>query len=152
MNNRKNIFTQVSKGFTLIELLVVIAIIGILSTIVLTSLSQSQARGYDTKIMQQLNGFRTGAQFYFTEHGGSYGDAANCNEGMFNNVNPQEGSPGTYISAGNLPDFSELTCNSSPRQYAVKATLYSGTEYWCVDYTGASKKVSGTPSTNTFCP
>lgn len=143
MNNRK--------GFTLIELLVVIAIIGILSTIVLTSLSQSQAKGYDSKIIQQLNGFRTAAQIYFGSNGG-YGDANSCGDGMFNDVDPQNGSPAVYIAAGNLPDFTEITCTSVARQYSVKATLYSGTEYWCVDHTGASRKVTGTPSAGTICP
>lgn len=140
------------KGFTLIELLVVIAIIGILSTVILTSLTQSQARGYDTKIAQQLNGFRNGAQMYFTNNGGSYGDANSCSEGMFNSVNPQDGSPGVYISAGNLPEWSNVYCNSNMRQYAVKATLYSGEEYWCVDHTGASRRVSGSPTNATVCP
>jgi prepilin-type N-terminal cleavage/methylation domain-containing protein len=150
MNNnmKKN-----KKGFTLIELLVVIAIIGVLSTIVLTSLSQSQAKAYDTKIAQQLNGFRTGAQMYFTNHTGYAPAVTNdCTQGMFNNVDVQDGSPGVNIAAGNMPDFSVLTCNSSVTQYALKATLYSGTDYWCVDNTGASRKITGTPDNSLICP
>jgi prepilin-type N-terminal cleavage/methylation domain-containing protein len=149
MNKKK---ARSLNGFTLIELLVVIAIIGILSTIVLTSLTKTQARGYDTKIMEQLNGFRTSAQMYFTNHGG-YGPATNdCNQEMFNNVDNQDGSPGLYIASGNLPDFSQVSCVSTLTEYALKATLYSGTEYWCVDSTGASRKISGTPDSRTFCP
>ncbi len=144
MNNKK--------GFTLIELLIVIAIIGIISTVVLTSLSESQARGYNAKIMQQLNGFRTGAQVYFTNHTGYGPETNSCSEGMFNTVDPQDGSPGSYIAAGALPDFSDVYCGANDRQYAVKATLYSGTEYWCVDYTGASRKITGTPTSGVVCP
>jgi type IV pilus assembly protein PilA len=144
MNNKK--------GFTLIELLVVIAIIGVLSTVILTSLSQSQAKAYDAKIKQQLNGFRTGAQMYFTNHTG-YGPATNsCSQGMFNDVDVQDGSPGVSIAAGNLPDFSQVTCDSTDTAYAVKATLYSRTDYWCVDNTGATRSVSGTPTSGTICP
>ncbi|MEK7635323.1 MAG: prepilin-type N-terminal cleavage/methylation domain-containing protein [Patescibacteria group bacterium] len=140
------------KGFTLIELLVVIAIIGILATVVLTSLSQSQAKAYDSKITQQLNQFRTAAQIYFSSNSG-YGDASSCGEGMFNNFDASNGSPGATIAAGVLPDFSDLTCNSTSRAYAVKATLYSDTEYWCVDNTGASEKLTGTPDPDsTICP
>lgn len=149
MNNKK---AKYLKGFTLIELLVVIAIIGVLSTIVLTSLSKTQARAYDTKIKQQLNGFRTSAQMYFTNHSG-YGPAtSDCTQEMFSDLQATDGSPGLYIASGNLPDFSNVTCNSSLTEYALKATLYSGTDYWCVDSTGASRLISGTPDSLTFCP
>jgi prepilin-type N-terminal cleavage/methylation domain-containing protein len=138
-------------GFTLIELLVVIAIIGILSTVILTSLSQSQAKAYDSKIKQQLNGFRTAAQMYFTNHGG-YDPATNdCSQGMFNDVDTQNGSPGLYIASGNLPASTQVFCGSSLKAYALKATLYSGSGYWCVDNTGFSGMFSGTPSSGTIC-
>jgi prepilin-type N-terminal cleavage/methylation domain-containing protein len=140
------------QGFTLIELLVVIAIIGVLATIVLTSLSKTQGRSYDAKIKEQLNGFRTSAQLYFTNHG-SYGPATNdCSQGMFNDLTAQDGSPAMYIAAGSLPDFSIVTCNTSLTQYALKATLYSGDDYWCVDSNAVSKTIHGTPDNNTFCP
>ncbi len=141
-----------NKGFTLIELLVVIAIIGIISTVVLTSLSQSQAKSYDSKIVQQLVSFRTAAQIYFTANSG-YGPAtSNCNEYMFNNFDSENGNPGATIDPAILPDFVDVYCGSNDRQYAVKATLYDGTSYWCVDNTGASRKIVGIPASGVFCP
>jgi prepilin-type N-terminal cleavage/methylation domain-containing protein len=144
-------------GFTLIELLVVIAIIGILSTIVLTSLTNTQARSYDSKIGQQLNSFRTSAQMYFTNHSGYGPEVINdcggvTNTSLFNNFTSEDGSPGLYITSGNLPDFSHVTCNSTITGYSLKATLYSGADYWCVDSTGASRSIHGTPDNNITCP
>lgn len=133
------------KGFTLIELLVVIAIIGIISTIVLTSVSQSQAKGYDSKIVQQLNQFRTAAQIYYLNNSSYSPDAPttdNCNEGIFNNFDTQNGAPGATIAAGVLPEFSDPICSATPKAYAVKAPMYKEGDYWCVDSTGASLKTN----------
>jgi len=141
-----------NKGFTLIELLVVIAIIGIISTVVLTSLSQSQAKSYDSKIVQQLVSFRTAAQIYFTANSGYGGVISTCDAGMFNDLDAQDGSPGATIDPAILPDFVDVYCGSNDRQYAVKATLYDGTSYWCVDNTGASRKIVGIPASGVFCP
>jgi len=147
-------FFNSSGGFSLIELLIVITIIGVLSSIILSSLSNSRSRAYDSKIKQQLNSFRTAAEIYFfnqTPNGYSPASIV-CSSGMFNDVDSSDGSPGLYIAAGNLPDFSQTFCGSTDSAYAVKATLYSGTEYWCVDNKGASRLISGIPTSGTFCP
>lgn len=139
----------------MIELLIVITIIGVLSTIILSSVSNSRARAYDSKVKQQLSGFRTAAEMYFTNQG-RYNETvgvpiSDCGAGMFNNVDAINGTPGLYIAEGNLPDFANPVCGSTDSDFAVKATLYSGNEYWCVDNRGASRAIQGTPTSGTFC-
>src|SRR3990167_736456 len=53
---------QKTRGFTLIELLVVIAIIGLLSSIVLASLSTARDKGKDAAIQSDLNTIRNQAE------------------------------------------------------------------------------------------
>jgi prepilin-type N-terminal cleavage/methylation domain-containing protein len=152
-----NSMNKFKKGFTLIELLIVITIIGVLSTVILTSVSNSRARAYDSKIKQQLTSFRTAAEMYFNNQiPNSYnttGSTINiCSAGMFNDVSPTNGSPGSYIDPANLPSFTQVYCDATDSAYAVKATLYSGTDYWCVDNKGSSRSIHGTPADDTLCP
>lgn len=57
------------KGFTLIELLVVIAIIGILSSIVIVSLSSARAKGRDAKRVADIKAIQLALALYYTDNG-----------------------------------------------------------------------------------
>ena len=57
------------KGFTLVELLVVISIIGLLSSIVLTSVNSARAKARDARRIADLNQIRTALEFYFDANG-----------------------------------------------------------------------------------
>ncbi len=72
-----------SRGFTLIELLVVIAIIGILSAVVLASLSTARSKGQDASVQSNLDTVRTQAEVYRNGDGNdTYGiDATDCVSG-----------------------------------------------------------------------
>jgi len=52
-------------GFTLIELLVVIAIIGILSSVVLTSLTSARAKGRDARRISDISQLRLALELYY---------------------------------------------------------------------------------------
>jgi type II secretion system protein G len=61
--------TLKSKGFTLIELLVVVAIIGVLATIVLSSLSDARARSRDAKRLADIRTIQTALEVYHLDNG-----------------------------------------------------------------------------------
>ncbi len=58
-----------SAGFTLIELLVVIAIIGLLSGIVLASLSSARIKARDIKRVSDLKNIQLALELYYDEYG-----------------------------------------------------------------------------------
>lgn len=71
MNNFRKNNLKVSRGFTLIELLVVITVIGILSTIVMMNLSNSQKKARDARRSADINTLMTALGQYY-ENEGSY--------------------------------------------------------------------------------
>ena len=58
-----------TKGFTLIELLVVISIIGVLSTVVITSLNEGRARARDAKREQDIISIQNALELYYVDNG-----------------------------------------------------------------------------------
>lgn len=58
------------RGFTLIELLIVISIIGILSTVVLTSLQKTRERGGYARASTDITTMRTALEMFYQANGG----------------------------------------------------------------------------------
>lgn len=126
-----------NKGFTLIELLVVIAIIGVLSSIVLSSLATSRKKADDAKIKTQLSHLRTSAEIYFSnQNPNGYGAVASglCTANLFSDSQ-------VVAQITGLPGSPTVTCRSSTIGYAVSVPLASVTGNWCVDYKGNSRKI-----------
>ena len=63
--NRK----ETNRGFTLIELLVVIAIIGVLATIIFSSLSKARARARDAQRELDIKTIQSALENYYIDHG-----------------------------------------------------------------------------------
>lgn len=84
------------RGFTLIELLVVIAIIGILSSVVLTSLNSARAKARDAKRKEDMIQLRTALNMYYYTNG-SY---PLPNPGWWSGVSTVPCGPGNGATSG----------------------------------------------------
>lgn len=58
-----------SRGFTLIELLVVISIIGLISSVIITSINSARVKGRDTERIAQVNQFMRALEVYYSTYG-----------------------------------------------------------------------------------
>ena len=103
------------KGFTLIELLVVIAIIGILSSVVLSSLDSARKRARDTKRIAELKSLQIALALYY-EAQGAYPATLSVLETQdyisSMPVDPQDTPPHVYTYTGVDTDSSLGTCES----------------------------------------
>lgn len=127
-----------NKGFTLIELLVVIAIIGVLSGIVMVSLSAARTRSLDAKIKAQLSGARNSAEQYL-EANSDYGITTDLCDEMF--ADPTYGMA-TYTDPANYPALVSMTCRSTTVAYAMSVSLPSAGTFFCIDSAGSAQEIA----------
>ena len=140
--------TYLQKGFTLIELLVVIAIIGILSSVVLASLSTARNKGKATAVKSGLASFRSQMELKANESNYGTGTVglgdANCDLAGTNyvidtslvnilaNIRGNLATPATDI-------YCSTDATSAATKWAVAVRLPDQSNIYCVDNSGNVK-------------
>jgi prepilin-type N-terminal cleavage/methylation domain-containing protein len=143
-----------TKGFTLIELLVVVAIIGILATVVLSSLGTARDRAKDASVKATLSQMRAQAELQYdgdysnvcdptSKSGIMFRDAVATSSYVYQSniyaicVNQGE----AYNSTNGGVSYSRRSTNASDQNgtlWAAVVPLSTG-EYFCVDSNGTAK-------------
>ena len=140
-------YTQ--RGFTLIELLVVIAIIGILSSVVLASLSTARNKGKDAAIQGQMTSLRNAAEMYYSSSGkyqsGTTAIVACGATGSFfvdtTGSNAKAIMDAIATGSNGSVAYTDMTCtiNDVGSAWAVTAKLPGAATWYCVDSAGVAK-------------
>ncbi len=135
---------SLQKGFTLIELLVVIAIIGILSSVVLASLTTARSKGSDAAIQSTVSNMRAQAELYYSNNNtyGAVYNVGNCPTAL--------SATGTLVATSTTGGLGNLVvdlvskaggaantrCEVATSTWAVAGRTSTG--YACADSTGQS--------------
>ncbi|MDD5569281.1 MAG: type II secretion system protein [Candidatus Pacebacteria bacterium] len=129
------------KGFTLIELLVVIAIIGILSGLIIVSMSGAQNSAKDANIKAYVDQMRAAAQVFYANNS-TYLNFDASGDGLIlkNAMNAVGGTAGVVYTTGGTG-------------YCISKELISNAAiHYCVDSAGTVKQSAATDCVALTCP
>lgn len=76
---KKNKFSDSEKGFSLLELLTTITIIGLITTIILNSLTNARAKGQDSALIASAQQLTKAFELFLSDHGRYPYDGMNTN-------------------------------------------------------------------------
>jgi len=146
MNSKKRkiyFIGNLSRGLTLIELLVVISIIGVLSSVLLVSVSTTRNRGKIAAVQSNLSTVRSEMELFFLNNNESYGSPAGFYDDCLGAIDGGSGitfgGPDiveALISAGQSGN-GNIVCAIGPGgdSWAASVPLYGGGS-WCVSSIG----------------
>ncbi len=117
------------KGFTLIELLVVVAIIGVLASMVMSSLNDARQKSREARWQSEMRAVQTALELYYLDHG-SYPISEDWDSAAVHWGGQDLSGPNAYIgNAGpGTADFSPTYMATLP--YAEGSRSDDGFLYW----------------------
>lgn len=147
-------------GFTLIELLVTISIIGLLTSIILASITTARKNAQDAKIKDQMVQIRTAAALYYDNQSPNTYGVINpiasclledpgycaCTGSTVSGTVFADSKVVPLVTPTNFPAGVTLNCIAGDSFYVVTASLVNpqgGNTHWCVDSLGNSKARAG---------
>ncbi len=117
-------------GIIIACVLPVLAIVGILSSVVLVSLSAARQAGNDAQVRSVLAQIRTQAEVYYGNNN-TYTKTRSCSQGMFADASF------TPVFA-QLKDKNVVSCYAEGETYAISAALRSAGSSYCYDSAAVS--------------
>lgn len=114
------------------ELLIVIAIIGILASVIISSLNDARQQGINTKIKSEMDSIAKRGAIEESQSA-SFDTVCGSNSAIQSSVVV------ALINSIETLSVGVVTCNSDRTEYAVSVPL--DTVHWCVDSTGARKEI-----------
>jgi type IV pilus assembly protein PilA len=138
------------KGFTIIELIVVVAIIAVLAAIVLVNVTSYINKGKDASIQGNLSSVITNAAVVADT-------ATDLSTVCANDTIEAALAAADAAYDGNTTINQVTDCNDDTAAWAACGQLKVSDAYFCVDYTGAKKVITGratcvTAWAATVCP
>jgi len=141
-----------NRGFTLIELLVVVAIIGLLSSVISFSVSQTRIKSKDARRISDMKQIKTGMDLYFSD-GSGYPDTAVWVPGSFLSCSgvqlmriPDDPSVPVYQYEYTGTGVSRAGCGTTVRQgYTIQFYIENKAAYYTMDEVGVVRDSGGIP-------
>lgn len=139
---------QSQTGFTLIEMLVVVAIIGLLSSVVVTSLAQTRRKARDSKRIEDLSQISKALELYYGTNNGY----PNTSGAWWGAVGSCGGSHGVTGATGYVPNLAPTFIGVLPLDPKPSTGACSGYAYRSdgANYKLISNSVSGNGGPETF--
>lgn len=144
--------TRAMRGFSLIEILMVVTIIGILSVVVVSSISTARNRGIDASVKENLHTIRNQAELFYA-NAGRYGTQVAV-QGTGITAAPAYNASGAHFLISDRPANSALrqaiqdsdtgffAIGVNGQTWAAAVSLKTVEGYWCVDANAEGKVIT----------